>query len=173
MLQRHGVSRIALSPELTLTQLEQLDPLPLETEVFVQGALQLMVSEYCLLGAACGGRCKSNEENTPCSRPCRKGQTLFLQDEKGYRFPLRQDRACRMHVFNSREHCLLEELPALRDAGVDRGLIDLRLYDKRRAGQILDLYRGVTEDDFAFAEAKRKLPSLMKEYTKGHLFRGV
>ena len=173
LLQRHGVSRVALSPELTLTQLEQLDPLPVETEVFVQGALQLMVSEYCLLGAACGGRCKSNEENTPCSRPCRQGKPLFLQDEKGYRFPLRQDRACRMHVFNSREHCLLEELPALRDAGVDRGLIDLRLYDKRRAGQILDLYRGVTVDGFTFAEAKRKLPSLMKEYTKGHLFRGV
>ncbi|MBR2783598.1 MAG: DUF3656 domain-containing protein [Firmicutes bacterium] len=172
-LHRHGVSRVALSPELTLTQLEQLDPLPVETEVFAQGALQLMVSEYCLLGAACGGRSRTKEENIPCSRPCRQSQPLFLQDEKGYRFPLRQDRACRMHIFNSREHCLLEELPALREAGVDRVLLDLRLYDKRRAGQVLDLYRGVTGDEFAYAEAKRRLPSVMKEYTKGHLFRGV
>ena len=98
---------------------------------------------------------------------------MFIQDEKGYRFPLRQDRACRMHIFNSREHCLLEELPALRDAGVDRVLLDLRLYDQRRAGQILDLYRDVTKDEFTYAEAKRRLPSLIKEYTKGHLFRGV
>ncbi|MBR5429076.1 MAG: DUF3656 domain-containing protein [Firmicutes bacterium] len=168
-LHRHGVSRVALSPELTLTQLEQLDPGPVETEVFAQGALQLMVSEYCLLGAACGGR----DKDVPCSHPCRQGQPLFLQDDKGYRFPLRQDRACRMHIFNSREHCLLEELPALREAGVDRVLLDLRLYDRRRAGQILDLYRGVTGDEFTYAEAKRRLPSLMKEYTKGHLFRGV
>ena len=61
----------------------------------------------------------------------------------------------------------------MRDAGVDRALLDLRLYDKRRAAQVLDLYRGVTEDEFIFAEAKRRLPSVMKEYTKGHLFRGV
>ena len=172
-LQRHGVSRVALSPELTLTQLEQLEQLPLETEVFAQGALQLMVSEYCLLGAARGGRCLSEDGKNPCSQPCREKTPLFLQDDKGYRFPLREDRACRMRIFNSREHCLLEELPALRDAGVDRALLDLRLYDKRRAAQVLDLYRGVTEDEFIFAEAKRRLPSVMKEYTKGHLFRGV
>ena len=172
-LQRHGVSRVALSPELTLTQLEQLEQLPVETEVFAQGALQLMVSEYCLLGAACGGRCLTADGKNPCSQPCREKTPLFLQDEKGYRFPLREDRACRMHIFNSREHCLLEELPALRDAGVDRALLDLRLYDKRRSVQVLDLYRGVTEDEFIFAEAKRRLPSVMKEYTKGHLFRGV
>ena len=172
-LQRQGVSRVALSPELTLTQLEQLEQVEVETEVFAQGALQLMVSEYCLLGAACGGRCQSKDQQTPCSGPCRQGQPRFLMDEKGYRFPLKEDRACRMHIFNSREHCLLEELPALRQAGVDRVLLDIRLYDRRRAGQLLDLYRGVTEDEFTFAEAKRRLPSLMKEYTKGHLFRGV
>ena len=167
------MSRVALSPELTLTQLEQLEQLPVETEIFAQGALQLMVSEYCLLGAACGGRCLTADGKNPCSQPCREQTPLFLQDEKGYRFPLREDRACRMRIFNSREHCLLEELPALRDAGVDRALLDLRLYDKRRAVQVLDLYRGVTEDEFVFAEAKRRLPSVMKEYTKGHLFRGV
>ena len=172
-LKGHGLSRITLSPELTLSQLEQLDAAGLETEVFAQGALQLMISEYCLLGAACGRRNVEGERNTPCSQPCQHSEPLFLLDEKGYRFPLRQDAACRMHIFNSREHCLLEEIPQLRQAGMDRILLDLRLYDDRRALQILDLYKDVTTDSFVYEEAKRRLPQVMKEYTKGHLFRGV
>ena len=78
-----------------------------------------------------------------------------------------------MHVFNSREHCLLEDMPQLAAAGVDRLLLDLRLYDNQRAGRVLSLYREAAQDRFAYEEAKRKLPSLMKEYTKGHLYRGV
>lgn len=168
-----GVSRVLLSPELTLAQLQQINAAGLETEVFGQGALQLMVSEYCLLGAALGGRVCDDKQDTPCSRPCRARKTYCLTDEKGYRFPVATDSACRMHIFNSREHCLLEDMPQLAAAGVARVMLDLRLYDAQRAGRILDLYREAAVDSFSFEEAKRKLPSLIKEYTKGHLYRGV
>ena len=173
MLSRLGICRVLLSPELTLAQLQQLDAHGLETEYFGQGALQLMVSEYCLLGAALGGRKREENQDQPCSRPCRARERYYLTDEKGYRFPIMPDQACRMHVFNSREHCLLEDMPQLAAAGVDRLLLDLRLYDNQRAGRVLSLYREAAQDRFAYEEAKRKLPSLMKEYTKGHLYRGV
>ena len=168
-----GLSRAMLSPEMTLPQLQHLNKAGLETELFAQGALQLMVSEYCVLGAACGHRSKDEKGESPCQRPCQHMQDVYLCDEKGYRFPIRSDHACRMHVFNSREHCLLEDLPVLKEAGVDRLLLDMRLYDPKQAETVLRLYKDAATDSFAFEEAKRRLPSVIKEYTKGHLYRGV
>ena len=49
-LRKNRFRRAVLSPELNLGQLHNLDDNGLETEVFAQGALQLMVSEYCLQG---------------------------------------------------------------------------------------------------------------------------
>ena len=78
-----------------------------------------------------------------------------------------------MHVFNSRELCLLEELPELTAVGVARGVLDLRIYEKQRAERLLELYREATTDLYSFEEAKRRMPQLVQEYTKGHLHRGV
>ena len=164
-----GMRRQILSPELTLEQLGKMDLTQCEGEIFAQGALQLMVSEHCLLGAACGGR----DEKHPCSKPCRSGGPYFLKDEKGYAFPFRCDTECRMHIFNSRELCLLEELPQLAERGISRVILDLRLYEPKQAERIVELYMEACEDLFGYEEAKRKLPSVIKEYTKGHLFRGV
>jgi putative protease len=168
-----GVKRVMLSPELNLTQIRQLDADGLETEVFSQGALQLMVSEYCMQGAICGLRHRDKKDDTPCMHPCLRRHDLYISDEKGYRFPLRSDHDCRMHVFNSREHCLLEDIPALSESGVERMLLDLRLYEPKRAEALLSLYLEAVSDGFGYGEARRKLPSLMQEYTKGHLYRGV
>ena len=168
-----GVKRLLLSPELTMEQLRKLDAPGCQTEIFAQGPLQLMTSEYCLLGAALGGRDCQDGKLTACSRPCRQGEPLYLRDEKGYSFPLRCDSACRMHIFNSRELCLLEELPELNAAGIDRVVLDLRTYTQQRSERLLDLYREAVTDAFSFEEAKRRLPQLVKEYTKGQLYRGV
>jgi U32 family peptidase len=174
LLQEQGVSRVILSPELTDEQLRELRPGALETEVFAQGALQLMVSEYCAAGALRGGRDLADGKDQACSRPClQDGTKLHLRDEKGFIFPLRFDSACRMHVFNSREHCLFKEIPALQQAGVGRLLLDLRLYNRQRAGRLLDLYLLAVKDRISFEEARDKINTLMRDYTKGHLHRGV
>lgn len=174
LLERLHVQRVTLSPEMTLEQLRQLRDCGLETEVFAQGALQLMVSEYCAAGALQGGRCRDGEQRQACSRPCREsGKQYYLRDEKGYAFPLRFDRACRMHVFNSRQHCLLKEIPELAGADIGRLLLDLRLYPAPVAKRLLDLYRLAVSDSFNFAEAKQRIDTVMQDYTKGHLYRGV
>lgn len=173
LLESQGISRVMLSPEMTMEQLRQLDDGGCKTEFFVQGPLQLMVSEHCLLGATLGGRDRRDGTYTPCSQPCRDKEQRFIRDEKGYSFPIKCDNACRMHIFNSRELCLLEELPELYAAGVDRAVLDLRSYPQQRTERLLDLYRDAVQDSYSFEEAKRRLPQLVKEYTKGHLHRGV
>lgn len=174
LLGQMKIKRVTLSPEMTMEQLRQLRSSGLETEVFAQGAMQLMVSEYCAAGALCGGRYHEGDKHTSCTRPCRKpGAQYYLRDEKGFTFPLRFDRACRMHVFNSRQHCLLKEIPELAKAGIDRLLLDLRLYPRPIARRLLDLYRMAVSDSLNFAEAKTRIDTVMQDYTKGHLYRGV
>jgi len=173
LLAEQNVRRLLLSPELNLEQLRSLDAADGELEVFAQGPLQLMVSQYCLPGAVLGGRDCKEGKCTACSQPCRREESLFIKDEKGYSFPIRCDKDCRMHVFNSRELCLLEELPQLYAAGISRVVLDLRLYPQQRSERLLQLYREATTDLYSFEEAKRRMPELVKEYTKGHLNRGV
>ena len=168
-----GVQRVQLSPELTLEQLNLLDTAGVECEYFGQGALQLMLSEHCVLGAVCGDRKRDEHGSVACSKPCKQQEQRYLTDEKGFRFPIAVDAACRMHVFNSREHCLLEEMPALYAAGVDRLLLDVRLYDERRTDMVLSLYAEAAIDDFSYEEARQRMSSVIRDFTKGHLYRGV
>lgn len=168
---QQGLVRLTLSPELTLSQMTKIS-CNAQKEVIAQGALELMVNEYCLLGAACGGR----DQDVVCSVPCKDkiGAKVSLRDEKGYVFPCRFDQNCRMHIFNSRQLCLLEDIPALAKAGVDVIRLDLRLYQREQALRITELYRlAVFDEGWGLEDAWNKLQLIVKDYTKGHLYRGV
>ena len=164
-----GLKRLTLSPELNLSELKGLDSRGAEKEVMAQGALPLMVSEHCALGALIGGYDGKN----PCSAVCRDTGAYALCDEKGFLFPARSDAACRMHIFNSRQLCLLEEIPNLRAAGVKCLCLDLRLYELHHAMRLTELYQLAVKDEWGYQEALEKLPQVVREYTKGHLHRGV
>ncbi|MCR4963995.1 MAG: DUF3656 domain-containing protein [Firmicutes bacterium] len=170
LLAEEGLRRLCLSPELALNQIQRLSDWPVEKELTVQGPSQLMVSEYCPLGALLGGRSRERA----CAGPCRKNNRLALKDEKGYVFPLRCDKECRAHIFNSRDLCLLPDMPKLIQAGVSVLTLDLRLYPVDKAKRIMGLYALALKGPGAAAEAAGKTGDLLPEgYTKGHLYRGV
>jgi putative protease len=164
-----GLKRLALSPELTLSQLTELDARGAEKELMAQGAQPLMVSENCVLGSLLGG----HNSETPCSAPCRSQGVFALRDEKGFLFPCKCDVSCRTHIFNSRQLCLLEEIPTLRKANLKYLCLDLRLYEHPHAIRLAELYLLAAVDDWGYEEAMEKLPQVVREYTKGHLHRGV
>jgi len=167
---KEGLSRITLSPELNLEQLRALQEIPgMEKELQVQGAVPLMVSEHCLLGAQLGG----HTAGQACTRPCKKDGAYSLRDEKGYIFPCRFDQSCRLHLFNSMDLCLLEDLSELAAAGIDRIRLDLRLYDSQKAKKICSLYREGIKGGVSLEKAWQKVPTVITGYTKGHLYRGV
>jgi len=163
-----GLKSLQLSSELSVPQLANLR-FNGEKEVVVHGAAQLMVSQYCLLGGAAGGRTSEKQ----CSRPCELNNAYMLQDKKGYSFPIRCDRFCRMHLFNARELCMLSDIEALKKAGINIFTLDLRLYDKTRAGEITSLYQRALaggEPEILMQEIEKLKNS---GFTKGHFYRGV
>ena len=77
----YGLDRVVLARELTLDELKKIIPeSPIETEVFIQGALCYCMSGGCLLSSFIGGR---SGNRGSCAQPCRKryerdGQTGYF-----------------------------------------------------------------------------------------------
>ena len=76
----HGLDRVILARELTMEELALIVPeSPIETEVFIQGALCYCMSGGCLMSSFIGGR---SGNRGSCAQPCRK--RYERNGERGY-----------------------------------------------------------------------------------------
>lgn len=159
--------RVTLSPELTKEQIKRLAGG--KVEVFVHGALELMISEYCLPGCVVGGLSSTHK----CSEACKQG--FGLKDRTGAIFPLVGDAFCRMHLFNSKDLCLLEDIKSLVFMGIDALRIEARKEKASVVGELVDTYRKVLDNkNQDISLLKEKLLKISSNgFTKGHFYRGV
>ena len=178
-----GVRSVTLSPELTLEQVRRLaDISPLPLECIVHGPLELMVSEYCVLGSFLGTseKAKAAGKGNPsagvpgCTMPCVRGH-YALRDRKSIDFPIVCDQFCHMHILNSCPLSMLPHVPAFRSAGIARIRIDGRSYTPKSLASIVRNYaRVLGMSEGAFAAVIDKITALEgKDFTRGHYFRGV
>lgn len=181
------IRQVAVSPELTLKQILEfkLSNLRLDLECLIQGPLELMVSEYCPIPAL-------SKKDGGCGNDCKQA-SYQLRDRIGLDFPIYTDQFCRMHLLNSMDHCLYQELnqfvKSLRHQDAKRqfpGLVlrlDLRTYQAPDVGRVVRFYQealytleaggrlsGPLEPELVIAELKAMTG---RGITKGHYFRGV
>ena len=77
---KNGLDRVILARELTLDEIREIvKDSPIETEVFVQGAMCYSQSGGCLFSSIVGGRSGNRGE---CAQPCRK--KYETKDRTGY-----------------------------------------------------------------------------------------
>jgi len=117
-----------LSPELSRDEIRDLlaashreGPVPGSCALIVQGNAETMITQDCLfrLVQSCMG--------TPSGNPGRHvQQQLWIRDDSGQRYPVTTDGACRTHIGNSSDTCLVEYLPALSGMGITDIIIDAR-----------------------------------------------
>ena len=164
--QNSAAEAVTLSVELTLEQVSFLSSYG-NVECVIHGNPQLMVMENCIVGSLLGGKGEA------CSMPC-KANDFSIVDEKGFQFPLLMDEHCRTHIFNSRELCLLDDIPSFLNAGVRRLRIDARHMDAQKVRTVVAAYKQHI-DKCIFQEAVYGLTckDISDKYTKGHYFRGV
>ncbi|MEA2015414.1 MAG: U32 family peptidase [Actinomycetota bacterium] len=166
---------IELSPELNLKEIcgiisnistgrEVLKGKKPEFSIFAHGYIKIMNSRYKLefiTGKKKGGR-------------------FFIEDRKGYRFPVTSDYSGNMIIFNSKKFCTIFNLDKISENKVESLIIDSKFYNKSDFGKILKSYRESVNIlfDEGIKEYKNLIPylknnSLFSNYSKGHLFRGV
>jgi len=165
VLLKRGAELIVLSPEMNLEQVKEVSS-RVRTECVVHGRLLIMESEHCMIAALTGSGSMHDSS--------RGWDSFRLKDEKGFVFPVRTDSMGRTHIFNSKELCLLEDIPRLVEAGVSRFRIDARMTDPSITGQVVGSYRDAIDSYYDEHKAgDRKCRDISEEFTRGHYHRGV
>lgn len=154
-----GADFVWLSPELTLHQMKLLaDESPLPLGVVVIGRQELMVSDHCFLMAE--GDC--DRQCATCAR--RNGASRFLEDRKGYRFPIMTDAKGRGHLYNAVSLDIAHAIDDLLRAGIRGFAVDATLMTDGEAEAALNRVRSGIN-----GSRVEKKP----DTTTGHLFRPV
>lgn len=167
-----GFHAVTASAEMTKDQLERFAKGIGNREVMVHGAMHMMISRHCMIGAMEG----KQKNKVPCGFNCR-GCRYALVDRMGMRFPVVGDLYHNAHVFNCRELCLLDELNVLK--GYYAWRIEGQFYDIGSLKEIVSLYKTGRDQVLSGTEYQKEL--LLEElakypnsgFTKGHFHRGV
>ncbi|HBP64707.1 MAG TPA: hypothetical protein DD730_10615 [Desulfosporosinus sp.] len=171
---RLGAKGVTLSPELHHEQLALLARWQ-GVELLAFGDLEMMVSEYCPVGATLG-----EKKGQQCAGTCVQ-EPHYLRDRMSYNFPLETDQECRMHLFNVKVLNLYEELAQIRRMGFSTVRLQLTRQTPEQVASIVrvfveawdKLYEG-KKSAWTSEEGMADLVSLFPDgFTKGHFFRGV
>ncbi|MBC8019448.1 MAG: U32 family peptidase C-terminal domain-containing protein, partial [Verrucomicrobia bacterium] len=174
--QRQGIRRINLAREMSLENIrETVGAVPgLEFEAFVHGALCISYSGRCLISSMLTGRDANQGE---CTHPCRWNYHLVEESRPGEYFPVLEDETGTF-IFNSRDLCLLEHIPALVESGVASLKIEGRMKGINYVASVLRVYRQALDEYASDPAGWRCRPEWLEElakmshrgYTTGFLF---
>ena len=151
LLQNNGVKRMVLARELGLDEIAKIKAeTQAELEVFVHGALCVSESGLCLFSSFLGGK---SANRGMCTQACRRYFTAEVPGgmKQGYYFS-----PCDLQ--------LIDQIPALIEAGVDSFKIEGRMKSAEYVGSVVSAYRYVIDHykedkKGAIAAGKRMLAS--------------
>jgi putative protease len=128
LLSKHGVSRVVLSRELSLNEVQDIrGRTNSELEVFVHGALCVSESGLCLFSSYLGGK---SANRGMCTQACRR--YYHRGAEGGY-------------YFSPGDLQLIRRLPELAEAGINAFKIEGRMKSAEYVGTVVSAYRLVLD----------------------------
>lgn len=169
-----GAASLCLSPELNIQQLQKFSSLE-KAEFLVHGELIIMQSQFCLLKGLL-----EKEGGQNCSAFCKSGSFAII-DEKGYRFPLENDRFCRQYIFNSRTLCMIDKIDNILKLNPAYCRIEARRLSPEQIKNTVELYTLVMDNYYSPKKKNIQIDILKEEllkysnsqFTKCHYYRGV
>ncbi|MEL7623239.1 MAG: U32 family peptidase [Clostridiales bacterium] len=137
--QELGASRVVLARELPAADIRTIhEQLPrLELEVFVHGAMCMSYSGRCLISNYLTGR---DANQGACAQPCRWNYRLVEEKRPGEYYPLLEDERG-SYIFNSKDLCLLEQIPLLHQSGVCSLKVEGRMKSVHYVASVIKIYR--------------------------------
>ncbi len=133
-----GIKRVNLARELTLKEIKAFHgQTPVETEVFVHGAMCISYSGRCLLSSFLSGR---DSNRGLCSHPCRWKYSVVEELRPDQYHPVMEDKRG-SYIFNSRDLCMIEHIPDLINAGITSFKIEGRMKGINYLASVVKTYR--------------------------------
>lgn len=150
-LKKLGAKRAILSRELSLAEVTEITrKSPIETEIFVHGAICMAISGRCFLSYGLYGRSANCGD---CLQPCRKNWTLTYEegednvinfsDVEDERFIITgsDDGSYRTNFFSPKDMCMIEYIPELMESGVASFKIEGRARSPDYGAMVTGVYR--------------------------------
>ena len=155
-LKKLGAKRAILSRELSLAEITDItQKSPIETEIFVHGAICMAISGRCFLSYGLYGRSANCGD---CLQPCRKNWTLTYEegednvvnfsDVEDERFIISgsDDGSYRTNFFSPKDMCMIEYIPELMKSGVASFKIEGRARSPDYGAMVTGIYRQAMDD---------------------------
>jgi putative protease len=133
-----GADRIIAARELSLREIADITvKAGIAVEVFVHGAMCISYSGRCLLSNYLAQR---DSNRGRCAHPCRWNYAVVEEKRPGQYLPLREDERG-SYIFNSRDLCMIDHIPALIESGVTALKIEGRMKGIHYVAATVKAYR--------------------------------
>lgn len=133
-----GATRVNMARELSLEEIRGIaDGCDVEIEAFVHGAMCISYSGRCLLSSFMTRR---DSNQGLCSHPCRFHYTLMEAKRPGQYYPIMEDDRG-AYIFNSRDLCMIDHIPAMISAGIRSFKIEGRMKGVNYLASVVKVYR--------------------------------
>lgn len=174
----YGIKRIVFARELSLAEIAKIkQKVDIETEAFIHGAMCMAYSGRCLLSNFLVGRGANQGE---CAHPCRYKYHLMEEKRPGQVMEIQED-ARGSYIFNSKDLCMLEYIPAMVKAGINSLKIEGRMKSIHYVATVVKAYRQAIDSYFQSPETYTLDEKLLeevgkvshREYTTGFYFNKI
>ena len=133
-----GVVRVNTARELSLEEIKTIAVnCPVEIETFIHGAMCISYSGRCLLSSYMAHR---DGNRGMCAHPCRWKYSVVEQLRPGHYMPLYEDDRG-SYIFNSRDLCMIDHIPAMIKAGISSLKIEGRMKGLNYLAATVKTYR--------------------------------
>ena len=173
-LKKLGAKRAILSRELSIEDLKKtVKHSPIETEVFIHGAMCMAISGRCFLSYGLYGRSANCGD---CLQPCRKNWTLsFEEDERdsvvnfsdvndeSFIISKAYDNSYRTNFFSPKDMMMIEYIPELINAGIDSFKIEGRARSPDYGAMVTNVYRQAIDEYYTNPNNYKVNPKWIEE----------
>ncbi len=158
--QKLGVKRVNLARELSLNEIEEItQSTQIETEAFIHGAMCISYSGRCLLSNVLTNR---DSNRGLCSHPCRWKYAVVEELRPNEFHPLMED-SRGSYIFNSKDLCMIEHIPALVNARISSLKLEGRMKGINYLASMVKTYRNAIDAYMESPEAYRVKKEWQKE----------
>ncbi len=150
-----GAKRVVSARELSLAEIGEIRrhiPPQMEIESFIHGAMCVSYSGRCLLSNYFTGR---DANKGACTHPCRWKYAVAEETRPGEYLPVYENERGTF-IFNSRDLCMIEHIPALAAAGIDSFKIEGRMKTALYVAAVVRTYRRAIDDFYESEEKYRR-----------------
>lgn len=170
--EKQGVDRIILARELNYEEIGEIqERTRVGLEVFVHGSLCLSYSGRCYLSSYLADR---DANRGDCAHSCRWRYHLLEEKRPREYFPVYEDERG-TYILNSRDLCLIQDIPLLMDLGLEAWKIEGRMKGLLYVAGVTKIYREARDtylkDPDSYHMKEEWIDELEKvshrEYTRG------